>query len=93
MMPLYNINNNIRISNSSYLGVYQEKSEKWDIFQEMNICLGWNQTKTIWRKCSACCLCNNQYIQKNTPQHSWKGDGCSGIIDLNNQNIDGETYT
>ena len=47
MMLLNNINNNVLFSNPYYPGAYQDDSEKWDLFQEINIVVGWNQTKQI----------------------------------------------
>ena len=45
MITLHNINNNILISNLSYSGVHQDKYEKWELYQEINMFLGWNQNK------------------------------------------------
>ena len=42
---LRGINNNIPIYHLSYLSVYQDESENWELYQEMNIFGGWNQTK------------------------------------------------
>ena len=44
MGPLYNINDHILISNPYYSDVYQEKSEKLELYQEIMF-LDWNQTK------------------------------------------------
>ena len=45
-MMLHNINNNILISYPYFLGVYQDKYEKLELYQEIQIFLGWNQNKT-----------------------------------------------
>ena len=35
MMLLHDINDNILITHLSYLGVYQDKAKKWDLYKEM----------------------------------------------------------
>ena len=44
-MLLHNINNNILISNPYFLGIYQDESEKWDIYQDIDIFLGLEPNK------------------------------------------------
>ena len=43
---LHDMNDNIIISYPYYSGVYQYKSTKGELYQEINSILGWNQTKT-----------------------------------------------
>ena len=43
-MLLHGMNDNILIPHLSYLGVYQDKAKKWELYKEINIhILGWNQ--------------------------------------------------
>ena len=44
MMLLHDINNNILISHPSYYAAYQDKYEKYDLYQELN--MFWVVTKT-----------------------------------------------
>ena len=44
-MFINDIDNNILNYGVSFLGVYQEKYEKRELYQDINIYLGWNQTK------------------------------------------------
>ena len=37
MIFIHDIDNNILDSNERFLGVYQDKSEKWELYQEINI--------------------------------------------------------
>ena len=45
-MLVHNINNNPLISNPSYLSIYHEKSEKWELYQKINIS-NLNQTEKL----------------------------------------------
>ena len=45
MMLLCDMNHNILFSHPSYSIVYQDESEKWDLYSDIKFWGGWNQTQ------------------------------------------------
>ena len=52
------------IYHPSYLGVYQDESEKLEIYLEIDILGGLERNKKNWRNCRACYSYNNKQIKK-----------------------------
>ena len=50
IMLLHGKNDNIIIPMLSYLGVYQYEAKKWEIYKDIILFLGWNQTKKTDKK-------------------------------------------
>ena len=74
------MDNNILNSDASVLSVYQEKSEKWELYQEINNF--WVETKKECRNCGSPYSHNNKQLKnKNSSRHFGKSTGCRGLID------------
>ena len=84
MLFIHDIDNNILNYGARFLSVYQDESEKWDIYLEINI-HAWVATKQNpppFRNCGTRYSRNNQHIKNiNSPRHFWKGTGCHSIMD------------
>ena len=73
-MFIHDIDKSILHSSARFSSLYQDKYEMWELYQEINTFLGWNQTekKTAETEVHVTHARINTK-SKDTPLSSWKG--------------------